>query len=88
MKVGIIRRPVPVDPKLYVFQEIKSDCVSCLLLYSIFFVGEKVSADCLKYYVIPKLTTKYRLKLVQNVALNNVIDKVKQRLKTSYKLFE
>ena len=62
-KVGVIRKLVPGDPKLYFLQEIKSVCVSCSLLCGFFFVGNKVSAYHFKYEVTTSLKSIGRLKL-------------------------
>ena len=47
-KVGVIRKSVHGDPKLYVFHDINSAFVLCSLLYEFFFAGEKVQQIILK----------------------------------------
>ena len=47
-KVGVIRKSVPGDPKLYVLHDSNSDCVICSLLSEFFFVVKKVQQIILK----------------------------------------
>ena len=57
-------------------------------LSSFYFIGDKIAADCFKDEITPSLKSNDRLKFSQDVLLNHVIDKVKPRYKTSYKLLK
>ena len=70
--VGAIRKTVPGATKLYVFQDIKSDCVSCYFVCYFFFVGEKVAAYCFKDDIITLFKVKYRVQLSLYVEFNRV----------------
>ena len=83
INVDVIIKLVSGALKLYLIQEINSVCVLLISIW-IFFVGEKVVADCFKYDIITLLKSKYRIKFVQDVALNHVIEKGNPRFKIVY----
>ena len=62
MKVFVIRKPLPGDPKLYIFQEINSSCMFCPFSYAFLFVGDKVSEYHFKDDIIPPYQAKERFK--------------------------
>ena len=74
----MINKSVLDAPKLYVLQENKSACVFCSLSYALFFIGDKISADCFGDNNTLSLKENDRLKLTQDLALNHVIEKGKQ----------
>ena len=72
----------------YVLQKNKSDCVFFSLLSTFFFIGDKFADDCFKDKIRHSLKVNDRLKIYQDVALNNARKKVKQRCKLSYKILK
>ena len=48
----------------------------CLFGSSLYFIGDKISADCFKNEISPLLKANYRLKFYQDVALVHVRKKV------------
>ena len=65
-----------------------SACVFCSLSSKFYFVDDKISADCFKDKITPSLKSNYRLNFVQDVGMNNLIDKGKTRYKFLYKIFK
>ena len=52
--------------------DINSACVFFLLASGFFFVGDKVSANYFRHYILPLLKEKYWIKLALRLALNSV----------------
>ena len=81
-------KKVPDAPKLYVLHKKKDSCVLSSFLSELFFIGDKIAVDCLKDEITPSLKSNERLKFAQDVALNNVREKVKPQCKLSYKVLK
>ena len=60
----------------------------CALSYKFIFIGDKISANILKYEITPSLKANGRLRFAQNVALNRVREKGKPQWKISYKVLK
>ena len=60
----------------------------CSFQYAFFFVGENISADHFKYYILPSLEAKDRLQLALNVEFNHVRDKVKPQCKLPNEVYK
>ena len=81
----MINKSVLDAPKLYVLQENKSACVFCSLSSALFFIGDKIAADCFKDKITPLLKANDTLKFSQEVALNHERKKGNLQCKLSYK---
>ena len=64
------KKSLPDAPRLYILQENKSACVVCSFSYALFFIGDKIDADCFKDEIITSIRSSNRLKFAQYVALN------------------
>ena len=71
------KKSVPDATKLYVLQENNRACVLFSLSSEFYFIDDKISADCFKDEIKPSLKANCRLKFHQDLALNNLIEKVK-----------
>ena len=58
--------------------------VFCSLSYAFLFVGDKISADFFKDESTSSFKSNERLKFVQYVAMNHIIEKGKPQRKISY----
>ena len=68
----MFRRSYCSDPKLYVFQEIKSSCVFCSLSFIFIFIGDKVEADHFKGASLPLFKAEDRIKFARDEASTHV----------------
>ena len=58
MRVGVIRKTVPVTLKLYLLKGVNIACLLCSFSYSFFFVVDKVEAENFKYEITPLFKSK------------------------------
>ena len=73
---------------MYVLWENKNAYVLCSLSYTLVLIGDKIIADHFKDKITPYLKENDRLKLAQDVALDDLTDKGKPLWKISYKVLK